>query len=60
MEAKALNIRLSEVFELALSAEVKSKRRQIWLRENANAIKKHNQQILEHGIFSEKIGQLSD
>jgi len=59
-EAKSLNIKLSEVFEAALISEVKAKKRDKWLNENVNAIQKHNQQILEQGTFSEKIGQLDD
>jgi antitoxin CcdA len=59
-EAKSLDIKLSEVFEAALLAEVKARKRDNWLNENASAIQKHNQKIREHGTFSEKISQFDD
>ena len=59
-EAKSLNIKLSEVFEAALVSEVKARKRNNWLNENADAIQTHNQKIREQGTFSEKIGQLDD
>ena len=59
-EAKSLDIRLSEVFENALSIAVSEKRKELWMIQNKEAIAQHNQSVNESGTFSEKIGQLSD
>nr|WP_136249947.1 type II toxin-antitoxin system CcdA family antitoxin [Ningiella ruwaisensis] len=59
-EAKTLNLKLSEIFESALAQEVARKKSDIWLKENHDAIAKHNQNIVEKGTFSENTGQLND
>ncbi|MFC4700885.1 type II toxin-antitoxin system CcdA family antitoxin [Glaciecola siphonariae] len=59
-EAKLLNIRLSEVFEDALCKAVAQKQKERWLKQNAEAIRKHNESISKNGTFSEQIGQFGD
>lgn len=59
-EAKSLDIKLSEVFENALSLAVAKKRKEKWLAENSDAITQHNEEIKKSGTFSEMIGQLDD
>lgn len=58
--AKALNIKLSVVFESALEKEVTIRKQAQWMKENKVAIELHNQEILKQGTFSESIGQLGD
>jgi antitoxin CcdA len=58
--AKALNIKLSVVFESALEKEVTIRKQALWMKENKSAIELHNQEILKQGTFSESIGQLDD
>lgn len=59
-EAKSLDIKLSEVFENALSQAVVTKRKERWLSQNSDAIAQHNDEIKKSGTFSEMIGQLDD
>lgn len=58
--AKALNIKLSAVFESALEEEVKRRKQTLWMRENQLAIETHNHNVRNNGTFSESIGQLDD
>ncbi|MCF2950164.1 type II toxin-antitoxin system CcdA family antitoxin [Paraglaciecola aquimarina] len=57
-EAKALNIKLSPIFESALAVAVREEKKKKWFKENQRAIQDHNQQVSETGTFSESIGQL--
>ena len=57
-EAKSLNIKLSSIFESALSIAVREKKQKIWFAQNQSAINSHNEKINEAGTFSESIRQL--
>jgi antitoxin CcdA len=57
-EAKALNIKLSPIFESALSIAVREEKKKKWFKENQQAIQQHNKQVTESGTFSESIDQL--
>ncbi len=50
-EAKSLGLNLSEVLETALRARVKVDREQRWRAENREAIKAHNDDIDENGLW---------
>lgn len=52
-EAKALGINLSATLEQALSDEVRRRKRERWVAENADAIAAYNEHIEEHGVFSD-------
>jgi len=50
--AKNIGINLSQVFEEAVLATVKSRLEQIWLQENKGAIENYNAHIEKHGVFA--------
>ena len=50
-EAKLLDIKLSEVFENALSIAVAKKRKEKWIAQNANAIAQHNKKLGNQAHF---------
>lgn len=51
--AKQLGINLSAVLEQSLAQKVKELKTQAWLEENGDAIAKYNQEVQEHGVFSD-------
>ena len=51
-EARALEINLSATLEKALEAEVRARKRELWLAENREAIAAYNAHVEEHGVFS--------
>jgi antitoxin CcdA len=53
-EARAIGLNLSEVFEAAVLQALRSKRREAWLRENAEAIEHYNATVTRDGIFSDR------
>ena len=50
--ARALDINLSATLEKALDAEVRARRREMWLDENRESIAAYNAHVAEHGVFS--------
>ncbi len=52
-EARRFDINVSATLERALRAEVTKSRRERWLFENAGAIAAYNDQLDEHGVFSD-------
>lgn len=52
-QAKALEINLSATLERALEAEVRARKRELWLAENRDAIEAYNERIERDGIFSD-------
>jgi antitoxin CcdA len=54
-EAKALEINLSATLERALEAEVRVRKREIWLAENREAIAAYNARVAEHGVLSDGV-----
>lgn len=50
--AKDIGVNLSQVFEEAVLATLKSKLEQKWLKENKEAIECYNSHIEEHGVFA--------
>ena len=52
-EAKALNINLSQAFEVHLAELVKAKKQEKWLLENREAIDAYNRFVDENGVFSD-------
>lgn len=52
-QAKALDINLSATFEAALEAEVRARRRVLWLAENREAIEAYNAHVEAHGVWSD-------
>jgi antitoxin CcdA len=50
--AKDVGVNLSQVFEEAILATVKSRLEQKWLQENKGAIESYNSHIEEHGVFA--------
>jgi antitoxin CcdA len=51
--AKDMEINLSATLEKALVAEVRKRRGEQWLKNNAEAIREHNAFIEKHGCFSD-------
>lgn len=51
--AKQLGINLSALLEQSLAQKVKELKAQAWLEENRTAIAKYNQEVEEHGVFSD-------
>lgn len=52
-QAKKLGINLSAVLEQSLAQKVKELKAQAWIEENRNAIARYNQDVEEHGVFSD-------
>ncbi len=50
--AKEVGVNLSQIFEEAVLATVKSRLEQKWLQENKAAIDSYNSHIEEHGVFA--------
>ena len=51
--ARECDINLSAMLEKALHEELRRVRRERWLAENASAISAYNEQVDEHGVFSD-------
>jgi antitoxin CcdA len=51
-KARELGINLSATLEEALAAEVGSRKRELWLEENREAIAAYNEHVAQHGVFS--------
>ncbi len=51
--ARKCDINLSATLERALHEELRRSRRERWLAENAAAMTAYNQQVEEHGVFSD-------
>ncbi|GLS03335.1 antitoxin [Chitiniphilus shinanonensis] len=54
-QARALDINLSATLEAALIQAIQQKRRARWLEENREAIAQYNQDVTEHGVFSDGV-----
>ncbi len=52
-EARQRDINLSATLERALEEQLRESRRQRWLKDNAAAMAAYNQQVEEHGVFSD-------
>jgi antitoxin CcdA len=52
-EAKALDINLSEVFELALENAVRDAQRERWVEENRQAFSEYDRFVETNGVFSD-------
>ena len=52
-EARALEINLSATLERALEAEVRVRRRKLWLEENQEAMAAYNARVERDGVFSD-------
>ncbi len=52
-DARTYKINLSQTLETALAAELKKRRETEWLEQNKAAIEAYNQEIAEHGLFSD-------
>lgn len=51
--ARALNLNLSQVFEAGLSAAVRQRQREEWLRRNRAALEAYNEHVEKDGVFSD-------
>ena len=49
-EAKALGINISQAAEEGLAKAVASKRAELWIRENRDAIQSSNEYVEKHGL----------
>jgi antitoxin CcdA len=52
-QAKALEINLSATFERALDEAVRTRKRELWLAENREAIAAYNEYVARNGVFSD-------
>jgi len=53
--AKRLKLNLSQVFEAGLSAAIREKEREAWLRRNRAALDAYNEYVEKHGVFSDAL-----
>ncbi len=53
--ARVEDINLSATLERALTEELRLARRERWRAENARAIAAYNEQVGEHGVFSDAL-----
>lgn len=51
--AKEYKINLSKALETYLIELIRKKELQEWKKENSSAIKKYNEQVAKHGVFSD-------
>jgi len=51
--ARALDLNLSEVLELALEQAIRDGERRAWAAENEDAIDAYNRQVEKRGVFSD-------
>ena len=51
--AKSMKINLSQVFEAGLSAAIRQRRREEWLKNNRAALDAYNEHIEADGVFSD-------
>lgn len=56
-QAKSLDINLSATLERALEAEVRARKRELWLLENRGAIAAYNDHVRENGVWSDGLRQ---
>jgi antitoxin CcdA len=54
-KAERLKLNLSQVFEAGLSAAIREKEREAWLRRNRAALDAYNQYVEERGVFSDPL-----
>ena len=52
-KAKALKINLSSTLETALGELVNQRQRELWQKQNREAIETYNQMVEEQGVFSD-------
>ena len=52
-DAKRMKINLSQVFEAGLSAAIRQRRREEWLKNNRAALDAYNEHIEADGVFSD-------
>ena len=52
-DAKRLNLNLSQVFEAGLSAAIRQRQREKWLKDNRAALDAYNAHIEADGVFSD-------
>ncbi|MHA6288749.1 type II toxin-antitoxin system CcdA family antitoxin [Maricaulis sp. CAU 1757] len=50
-EAKALGLNVSRAAEAGIEAAVKAEKERLWLKDNADAIRAHNERIEREGTF---------
>jgi len=51
--ARALNINLSQTLEERLLELLRQKERELWVKENKDAIAEYNQRVEKQGVFSD-------
>jgi antitoxin CcdA len=52
-EAKAAGINLSATLEAAITRELRERRRAAWLADNGDAIRAYNDDVDQHGVYSD-------
>ena len=52
-DAKRMKINLSQVFEAGLSAAIRQRRREEWLKSNRASLEAYNEHIEADGVFSD-------
>ena len=55
MEAKSLGINLSAALENTLRDEVRKRKQEQWLADNADAINAYNRRVAKRGVFSDSL-----
>lgn len=54
-KARRLNINLSAALEQALAEQLRAAQRELWKRENADAIKEYNRHVEKNGTFGDSV-----
>lgn len=54
-QARALKVNLSATLERALAEQLRAQQRAQWKEENAEAIREYNEQVEQHGTFSDSV-----
>ena len=53
--AREFDVNLSAVLETALEETLKARLRELWLAENREAIRAHNDHVQAHGVFGDAL-----
>jgi antitoxin CcdA len=54
-KARRMNINLSATLEQALAEQLRAAQRELWKRENADAIKEYNRRVEKTGTFGDSV-----
>jgi len=53
--ARKYNIVISALLEKAIKKEIKTREKDLWLKENSSNLKKYNERVIDTGVFSDEV-----